>query len=569
MKNFLTVLVFLFIGSKLYPQQIVNPLDTPMVLSATFGELRANHFHSGIDIKTDEITGKPVRSIEDGYIYRIKVSPYGYGNALYIMHYNGYTSVYGHLCCFTPKIDSVIRSQMYKKQKNSIEFFPKVGLYKVKKGEIIAYSGNSGSSHGPHLHFEIRNSKNEHPLNPLNFHLAVHDTIKPVIKSIAFYDINGLNYQYLPPFYKSECKEICYLGHEIKKFSANNDTIKVTPITGIVMGTVDFVNNSSNVCGIYGIDLKLDGKSIFKFNINEFSFYETRYINSLMDYRTYIKDNTKLYRLFKQPNNRLSFLKNSGRGIIQLKDTLPHKVEIYVYDTYGNTSYLTFWIKKGLTSQQKLQNGTLFKWKETTNKLKGKKFELSIPGKALYDNMIMVAKEDSATNSKYLSEIVNLDFESTIPLHKRCILKIKPNTKPNNALFPKLTIVKLDGGKMYDVGGNYIRSGFVETKIRSFGKFTIAVDTIPPQIKPVNIYEGKRIEEDSIAFKVTDNLTGIGGYSCFIDGKWTRITYDIKEHKLYCKFKETTKKENKSHKLILTVTDEKSNFTVYKANFVF
>ena len=569
MKNFLTVLVFLFIGNKLYPQQFVNPLDTPMVLSATFGELRPNHFHSGIDIKTNEVTGKPVRAIDNGYIYRIKVSPYGYGNALYIMHYNGYISVYGHLCCFTPKIDSVIKHQMYKKQKNSIEFFPKVGLYKVKKGEIIAYSGNSGSSQGPHLHFEIRKAKNEHPLNPLKFRLAVYDTIKPVIKSLALYDMNGLAYQYLPPFYKSACKETGYIGKEIKSFSAKNDTIKVTPATGIVLEAIDYVNNSNSVCGVYGIDVKLDGKQIFKFNIDEFSFYETRYINSLMDYRSYKQEKVKAYRLFKQPNNRLSFLKKSGKGIIQLKDTSTHKVEIYVYDTYGNTSYLTFLIKKGLTPQQKLQNGTLFKWKETSNKLKGNFFELNVPGKALYDDMIMIAKEDSSRDNRYLSPVIDFSYESAIPLHKRCRFKIKPYKTIPAALQPKLTIVKLNGKGMYDVGGNYTKSGFVETKIRNFGKFTIAADTIPPQIRPLNIYDGKRMNVENIIFKISDDLTGIGGYSCFIDGKWTRIDYDIKEHKLYCKFKETVIKENKLHKLILTVTDEKSNFTVYKTNFVY
>ena len=168
----LIIIPFLFfisvsMAQNSYPQDYFqSPLEIPLILSGTFAELRSNHFHSGLDIKTQQQSGLKVMAAASGFVSRIKVSHFGYGKALYITHPNGYTTVYAHLQNFNPEIDAYIKHRQYKNESYEIELFPKAGELLVNNGDIVAYSGNTGGSGGPHLHFEIRN-KQEHPMNPM------------------------------------------------------------------------------------------------------------------------------------------------------------------------------------------------------------------------------------------------------------------------------------------------------------------------------------------------------------------------------------------------------------------
>ncbi len=571
MKKFFGALIWLFTVAGLYGQQFCNPLDTPMILSATFAELRPNHFHSGIDIKTNEVTGKPVRAIEAGYIYRIKISPYGFGKALYVMHYNGKTSVYGHLCCFTPEIDSIVIAEMYRKHRNSIEYFPKKIKIKVKKGEIIGYSGNSGSSQGPHLHFEVRDTKTEHPLNPLKFGFNVKDTVKPRMFDLVVYDLGNKFYQNGKYCGLYRIKKAGNVNGKVVKYVLDADTVKVPANAGFVLNVADFVNNSSSVCGVYGITLKMDGKKMFEIKFDEFSFYETRYINSVMDYPLYKLEKKRRYRLFKQPGNKLSFMNKSGSGIVKIDDNNCHNIEITVYDIYENFSVLEFVVQKdtALKCDVDTKDKILLSWKKSVNTVKGENFEFDIQGKSLYDDAYVSFTEDS--DSRFLSPVIKFGDNSTIPLHKRNVLKIKPFKPVPGYLQPKVTIVKVDGRRIYDAGGYYTKSGYVTAKVREFADYAVTVDTVKPFIKPLNIYTSKNMSsEQSIVFKATDDLTGIGGYKCYIDGKWTRVDYDIKDDKMYCMFREVLKqKTGEEHSIIFTVIDEKGNSGVYKTKFVY
>ena len=572
MKKFFVLVLANFISFFSYSQYYVYPLDTPLLLSATYAELRANHFHSGIDIKTNEKIGKPVKSIADGYIYRIKVSPYGFGKALYVRHYDGKSSVYAHLCCFSPLLDSIVLAEMYKKKKNSIEYFPKGTKIRVKKGEVIGYSGNSGSSQGPHLHFEIRDSKSEHPLNPLKFNFRIEDTIKPRMYDLILYDLRYKSYQngkYCKHFKKLKSKNI---DSKTKEYFLSEDTVYVPEKLGLVLNVVDFVNNSKNVCGVYGIDLKMDGRKIYELKFDEFSFYETRYINSLIDYPMYKLRKKKMYRLFKQPGNELSFLKNKGDGIIELNDDKVHLVEIITYDFYNNLSILKFYIKKNdaVECKDKKDGKILLSRKKVMNKIKGKSFEFDISGKSLYDDVYISFEEDTA-EKKYFSAVVKFGINNTVPLHRRNILIIKPNKPIPKKLQPKLTIAKIKKQKVYDLGGVFTKDGYVVAKVREFADYVVTVDTISPTIKPLNVYANKNLKsEDKISFKVYDDLTGIGFYNCYIDGKWTRVDYDPKNKRMHCMFKEViTKAKKQNHKLIFTVVDKKGNSSVYSLSFVY
>ena len=191
MKKILILLIILFSSNLTFSQDYINPLDFRLLLSGTFGELRGNHFHAGIDFKTKGVEGQNIYAIADGYISRIKVSSYGYGKALYINHPDGKTSVYAHLQKFSEKIDTIVKKEHYKREQFEINIFPKANSIQVKQGEIIALSGNSGSSQGAHLHFEIRDTKTEHPLDPLDYGFKVIDNISPILKEIKIFDIDN------------------------------------------------------------------------------------------------------------------------------------------------------------------------------------------------------------------------------------------------------------------------------------------------------------------------------------------------------------------------------------------
>ncbi len=570
MKKFLCILIFVFAVIKIEAQSFYNPLDTPMYLAATFAELRPNHFHSGIDIKTGEEIGKPVYAIEDGYVYRIKVSPYGFGNALYIKGYKGYTSVYAHLSRFAPKIENLVKKEMYKRKTNSIEWFPKKVKITVKKGEIIAYSGNTGSSHGPHLHFEIRKSKSEHPINPLKYGFCVYDTVRPVIYSISIDDLSSVKYQYAGPLVVKQTNKL-YSNNNADYYVLSDDTLNVPLCVGVSVESFDFLNGYNNKCGVYSIEMQVNAKSRFKLRFDEFSFYETRYINSLINYPIYYNKERKMYRLYKQPNNILSIERNDGNGKICFKQGEIKHIKITIEDTYGNRSVVSF-VARGDSSIKNTNRveGKKFLWRKTTNEVISNDFSVYVPGKALYDNMFFVGEAIKYKDKRFLSPLVDFSAEAMIPLHKKMRLQIKPYNVPNK-LQEKLTVALVDGNTIADVGGNYQKNGMVETYVREFGKFVVMADTVSPIIKPLNIYEGKNMQqEDSIVFNVTDNLTGVGGYKCYIDGKWTRVERDIKTDNFYCQFKEVLNdKAGESHSLIFSVVDDKNNWQVYKTSFVY
>jgi len=273
------------------------------------------------------------------------------------------------------------------------------------------------------LHFEVRDSKTEHPLNPLRFGFNVKDTVKPVIYDITLYDLGNKFYQngYNCGIYKvSDNKK---LNGKVNGYFLDKDTLLVPPEVGIALNTTDFVNNSKSVCGVYGINLKLDGKKIYQLRFDEFSFYETRYINSLMDYPQYVLNKERKYRLFKQPGNRLSFLRKEGDGIIRLNDTIPHTVEIDVFDIYENFAVLTFVIRRSnsIKCNGEQKGGVKVNWKKNENILKGKNFEFDIQGKSLYDDAYLFYSED--TVSGFLSPVIKFGENSTVPLHRRNVLE--------------------------------------------------------------------------------------------------------------------------------------------------
>ncbi len=327
-----------------YPQDYFNPpLEIPLILSGSFGELRSNHFHSGLDIKTQQREGLKVLACADGFVSRIKIAHFGYGKALYITHPNGYTTVYGHLQKFSPEIEAYIKKQQYEKESYEIELFPSAETLPVTKGSLVAYSGNTGGSGGPHLHFEIRD-KEEHPMNPMLFGIDIKDHSKPTVNAIYAYALDENAY-----VNKSNSKQKLRLI-PLKSGDYTTESIEAIGNIGFGIETNDRQDLAANSNGVYNIQTFLNGNQNFEVDFSVFSFDESSCINQFIDYEHYRSSRQRIQKLFKK-NNPLSILKPIlNDGVLTIEDSTASVYKIRVSDFKNNESFVTINIKGNKTT---------------------------------------------------------------------------------------------------------------------------------------------------------------------------------------------------------------------------
>ncbi len=541
-----------------YPKNYFrSPLDIPLKLSGTFGELRTNHFHSGIDIKTNGEEGAVVYAIADGYISRIKVSPSGFGNALYITHPNGFVSVYGHLKNFMDVVTEYVREEQYNTETFGLNLFPEPDKFPVTKGDTIALSGNSGGSLGPHLHFEIRDDRSEDPINPLLFGFEVKDYIRPKIKSFKIYPYNWNSY--INGANEAAVFEIGGWGmqHRIN----SHDTIYLSGDFYFGISTVDLLNDAPNNNGVYQIEVFLDSTKVYSHKMELFSFGESRYINSLIDYGQYMENGVKYQKSYVEPNNILSVYDGViNRGIISFKDTLTHKLIYSVKDAYGNESRLNFIVQSAIPDssmfKEQVNEGIFFDYAKA-NMFFTEDMQLDATEGSFYDSFYFTYDTLPGTDEFY--SLLHRVHHKSVAIHKYIELKIQPVNLPDS-LQSKALIVELYKDEIFPVGGEY-NDGFVAGVIRDFGDFAIAVDTIPPKIKTVNISKGKvKTAGEGFKFKIEDDLSGIRSYRGTINGDWVLMEYDAKNDLLiYYPDDRMSKGENI---LVLEVVDRKDNATI-------
>ena len=571
MKRLFKIITFLLIGLTTYAQPLEPidpgyfeaPLKIPFFLSGNFAELRTNHFHGGIDIKTQGKTGLPVYASADGMVSRINISRTGYGNALYIEHPNGTTTVYGHLQRFVPQIEDYIRKIQYEKETFAIDQLVPAGILPVKKGQQIAKSGNSGSSGGPHLHFEIRRTKELIMLNPLLFHMPVKDKTKPVIQALMVYPVSddaGVSGKQQPQRFETMLTGNSY---QLK----NNLPIPVWGKIGFGLQAIDLLDGNPNKCGIYSLKLSIDNELIYSFTMDDYVLDESKYINSHIDYDHAIRKGQRLYRTWIEPGNKLSIYDTvEKRGIYHATDGKSHNVKYEITDAYGNSTSFAFTIlSKEIALTPVEPKGELFKYNRN-NHIRNDDIEFSIPEGALYNDVDFLY-EKKPSNPKFHSSVFKLHNPYT-PLHFSCPLRIKAVDLPAN-LESKVMLAQIDpvSGRIYSATGKFV-DGWVEGNIRVLGNYVLAVDTIAPKIVSLSIAEKKTLNEaNQLRFTITDNLSGIETFRGTIDGQWVLFEYDLKNNLISYTFDKERLQLGKNHLLNLEVTDYKGNTSNYKAKF--
>lgn len=541
-----------------------SPMDIPLALSGNFGELRSNHFHAGIDIKTQGVEGKNIYATAEGYVCRIKIQHYGYGKVIYVRHPNGYTTTYAHLKNFSDKIENYVKKKQYEKESYEIELFPSPNELKVEKGEIIALSGNTGGSGGPHLHYEIRETASEHPLNPLLFGLPIEDNIKPIIQGIRIYPLDSNSYLGS----KQNAQYFTVTGGNGEYQLRFNDTIRVHGKIGLGIQTIDKLNGASNSCGIYQLDMYKNGDLVYSHDMKCLPFHESRYINSHTEY-AYKWDNGKwIQKCYKDPNNQLSIYNDlSNNGVMEFYENSQDTITFVVKDVYGNTSNLEFILTGKKQSIQFENNKSKYvvgkiKYNQPYN-LDDEALMLNFPSNILYDDLDLEV-EKLPTRKNAFSPSFRIHHQE-VPVHKHFEVMIKPDSLPENHKHQMIMASLSKEGYPVSEGGTW-EGEYLKSRTRTFGTYFITIDSIPPLIKPINIYDGKIIRsQSSIRFSIQDNFSGIESYKCLVDGKWVLFEYDYKKNLLFHNLDGTIK--TGEHNLVLTVIDNRGNKSNYTIKF--
>lgn len=544
----------------------ISPVKIPLILSANFGELRVDHFHSGLDIKTQGVTGKEVVAAASGYVYRISVSPGGFGKALYLRHPSGYSTVYGHLERFTPEIDEYVVNNQYEKKSYTVTIFPPAGKFVVNQGDIIAYSGNTGGSAGPHLHYEIRHSENEIPVNPLLFDFGTGDNMEPVIEKLVIYPINKHTLIYK----RNTVTKVGIAGGHGNYFVPSSNEIRIKGVAGFGIKSYDLLNDSYNKCAVYSIELKIDSITKFKYVMDEFPFSQSRYINSHIDYETYMRENTYIERAFRLPNDNLGTYKNLvNNGIFDFSDNKTHHVEIILADIHNNKSSLDFNVisDSSLFSMDSPPDnkGMIMMPYDRTSKFRAQNITLTIPAGALYDTLFFSYKKDAGT-PQMLSDVHYVHNKYT-PVQKAFTLSIKPALIPHGKE-SKMLIVQMSDDFKKSALASTMTEGFVSAEALSFGMFYVGIDTVAPVISANGLVHGADLTGKSqLRLKISDDFSGIKTYEPSIDGKWALFEYDQKNDALIYKFDSKRITQGTVHNLTLKVTDNKDNQSFYNCDF--
>ncbi|TDE45850.1 M23 family metallopeptidase [Flavobacterium rhamnosiphilum] len=540
-----------------YPKDYFSsPLDIPMQLSGNFGELRPNHFHAGFDLRTQQKEGFKVYAVADGYVSRIKISTFGNGKTIYITHPNVYTSVYGHLKVANGEIENYIKKTHYKEQSFEIEIFLKPDEMVVKKGEIIAFSGNTGASEGPHLHFEFRDSKTEFIINPLLFgyNKFLKDTKKPVVSGVYVYPLDSkttVNHSKRPLLLNvSLQKDGTYLS----------DKVVANGMIGFGISAYDTDDVSFNNNGVYKVQSFYNGKPNFGYEFNTYSFDDMRYINALIDYSRYKKMQQRVQKLFmKNPYNLSIIQADENKGVLQVTPNLASLYRIEVSDFFGNKKTIAIPVQYDLLttiiSPEPVQSNYFVKANKDSNFALAN-MSVFFPAGTFY--------EDFDLNFEVKNDTLFL-HDDTVPAHTNFTVSIE-DTKSTEAQREKMFIGRIEGRKI-NYNPTYRKDSVFNTKVKILGKYALVADTIAPKISMAVPVEGKWIsDQKTIQLSIYDDVSGIKSYNGYLNGKWVLFEYDNKTRKLIHYFSDGIVADG-ANDLKVVVIDNVGNSTTFETRF--
>ena len=547
----------LFIFSQDYPQDYFqSPLDIPLDLSGSFGELRSNHFHSGLDFKTKGVEGLPVYATGDGYISRIKISTFGYGKAIYITHPNGYTSVYGHLQKANGAIESFIKARQYKEQSYEVEMYLYPTELPVKKGDVIAFSGNTGGSGGPHLHFEFRNTKSEEILNPMHFGFKkiIKDERKPVIQGLVAYPLDSTTVN-------NSQKPINISFSKQADGTCLGVKVKADGKVAFGINAYDFCTNAYNKNGLYKVKAYLNGVLQYQYGFDGFAFDESRYINNFIDYERFHLMGQRVQKLFQISDYPLSIVAgNKKDGIIKVQPGTNYTYRVELYDFHGNKVELVIPIEFAYQEakiEKTLQKTPYFVKAKNEAIFEKNNVSVQIPENAFYSNFYL--------NFDVSNDILTLHDDS-VPVHKNITITFNDVQGLSEEQLAKTYIATLDGYKL-DYNKTYRKGNTFSIKTKTLGKYKLAQDVTPPRIYNVNFVEGKTLStQKTISVSVTDLQSDINTYNGYLNGKWILLEYDYKTKKLVHNLDDKICVEGRND-LKIVVTDNLQNSTTFESYF--
>jgi len=565
--------LFIFIVLHLFTSQIISqsnhafrsPVDIPMYLSGNFGEIRDDHFHSGIDIKTGGVTGYEVHSIEEGYVSRIKVQANGYGKSIYVSHPTGHTSLYGHLDRYHSDIADYVKKIQYERRSHAVDIYLKPGQFRLNKGDVVGYSGNTGSSSGPHLHFEIRTTEDQHPTNVLKYGFDIRDRIPPRFHRLFLYPLGDSSHVMGSPGKFSTA----VLQRDGQYLLPSVPEVKAGGTIGVGAEVFDYLDGAPNRCGVYTLSLYVNGDPVYSHVLDEFSFSETRFINAHIDYGERSTSGAKVHRLYRLPNDRLRIYRDLvSDGMIRIRPDGDYHIRMVASDVAGNSSELQFRIRGEPAlpfDKNSLDESVQRMPYHRINRFSSDGVQLEIPAYALYEDLDFSFSAEPAPDGMH-SGLYRIHSPET-PVHLPFRLSVMTES-PDPAHPDRYCLVRIDQDGEKSYAGGTFSEGAVTAEVRSFGTYGVVMDTIPPEIVPLDWrVAGDFRGASSIRFRIIDDLSGIDQYEGFIDNDWALFEYDPKNELLTCVLDPARVDQGSLHELELYVTDACGNVNLYHTTF--
>ncbi len=559
MKRFCFLLFFChaLVAQGKYPKDYFrSPLDIPMQLSGNFGELRPNHFHAGFDYKTQQREGLSVYAAAEGYVSRIKISTFGNGKTIYITHPNGYTTVYAHLQKTVEPIERLVKRKQYEEKSFEVEIFLKPNELPISKGQLIALSGNTGASEGPHLHFEIRDSKTEFIINPLffGFDSQLKDTKKPQVTAVYAFPIDSqtsVNQSLRPiPINLTLQKDGTYLA----------DPVLANGKIGFGIIATDMDDVSFNKNGVYDVQTFYNGTPSYGYQFGTYSFDEMRYINVLIDYARYKKSQQRIQRLFRSDPFDLSIIKtDQNNGIISVLPNLSGTYRIEVADFFNNKTVITIPIAydvKAVVIPKEATPSNYFIKAKKEYIFEKENWTVTFPANTFYN--------DFDLNFSVANKVLTL-HDDTVPVHSNFTIQVQDTT--HTALDKeKMFLGRIEGGRI-SYNPTTVKENTFTARLKTLGKYGLVLDNVNPVISIGKPIEGKWITaQKELKLSIYDALSGIKSYHAYLNDQWILMEHDNKTRQLTHDFSDGIVTEG-ANILKVIVVDQMGNSTTFETRF--